>query len=105
MRVSRRKALFHSPFLDSTILWDYESVLTLIKSCRSNVVLVLSGHDHDGGYKEEDGIRFLTLPSPMVCKNKAEDVAHGIVDIFEDHAEVQGRGTVQSMTLPFRAKQ
>ena len=81
--------------------WDYEAVLDVIHA-NKNVVLVLAGHDHNGGYVEQNGVHFVTFPSPMVSKNKYEDQAHGIIDIYQDRIEIIGRGTVETRTLSLK---
>jgi manganese-dependent ADP-ribose/CDP-alcohol diphosphatase len=95
--------LFPGSCGDSTLLWDYPEVLEILAQSKAKIMAVFSGHDHDGGYKfdEKLKIHYLTLPSPMVCKNKNELSAHGIVDVFEDRLEIKGYGTVKSMSLPF----
>jgi hypothetical protein len=85
---------------------DNLEVLSLLSSCRAQVVAVLAGHDHDGGYKldEKSNIHHLTFQSPMVCLNKGEKTAHAIVKVFETHLEIEGSGTVPSRTLHFATK-
>merc|ERR1711991_282220 len=77
--------------VNSTLLCDYEEVL---EQLTPNVVAVLSGHDHNGGYvhDEEKDIHFLTFPSPMVAPNKGHDLCHAILSVFEDRIEIDGFG-------------
>ena len=88
---------------DACLLWDFEEVRQVLAKGRAKVVAVFAGHDHDGGYKfdEELRIHHITMPSPMVCKNKGVSAAHSIVYVHDDHLEVQGFGTARSMKIEF----
>lgn len=51
-----------------TLLWDYDRLLDVLRSpVASSVQLVVSGHQHEGGFTTdpESGIQFVVLESPL----------------------------------------
>ena len=48
----------------STLLWDYEACLRVIRK-HGCVAAALAGHQHEGGYAHEDGVHFVTFKSPL----------------------------------------
>lgn len=80
----------------STLLWNSEEVLSVLQSS-SSVVAVLAGHDHDGGYaQDEAGIHHLAPPAPLECE--VGEHAYGYVEVFADHLELQWTGRVPQRT-------
>jgi len=85
-----------------TLLWNYDEVLEILHSS-SVVVAVLAGHEHEGGYlQDEKGIHHVTLQSPLECP--LDRVAFASFDVHMDKLELRGRGNVPSRTLPFRPR-
>jgi manganese-dependent ADP-ribose/CDP-alcohol diphosphatase len=94
----------HAACVDA-LVWNYDDVLSLIRHGRARVRAVFSGHDHDGGYfcssLPSPVIHFVTLSSPMTCRNYGHDVAHAVVEVHDDRIEVKGYGNVPTRTLQF----
>mmetsp|Transcript_15624 Transcript_15624/g.61061 ORF Transcript_15624/g.61061 Transcript_15624/m.61061 type:complete len:349 (+) Transcript_15624:62-1108(+) len=107
----------HLPFLQAAsqglcLLWNYDEVLEVLNDyklpdCTPVVRLVLSGHDHNGGFAvdERSGVAHLTLASPLECWPGVE-TAYGVVEAFDDgRLRVRGAGKVPSVRLPPRPPQ
>jgi len=75
------------------LLWNYQDVLDVIRES-DNVIAVFAGHDHEGGYKLQDGVHHLTFPSPLLCNG--DELAFATVEIYQDCMVVRGEG----MQLP-----
>ena len=71
------------------LLWNFQDVLDVINNS-GRVVAVFAGHDHDGGYKFEGGVHFLTFPSPLLCKEG--ELAFATVDILDEGLMFTGEG-------------
>jgi len=74
---------------DSTILWNYSEVVQVLQEKAGVVVAVFSGHDHKGGYQQDNfGIHYLTMPSPLECEPDA--LAFATVDVCSDKLVYRG---------------
>jgi|EP00670_Eutreptiella_braarudii_P007308 manganese-dependent ADP-ribose/CDP-alcohol diphosphatase len=81
----------------STMAFDFDKALSIVHASNC-VVAVLCGHDHTGGYVQDDaGVHHLTFPSPLNEGDKAPCHAH--VEVYPDRLEVIGSGVVPSRTL------
>lgn len=105
----------HHPFgqnsaRETHMAWNAPLIESLV--IESGVVaLVMSGHDHVGGYCQIENTHFLTLPgvveSTSIEKHSfqrgltapAEFDAYGFVHIEEDLIKIEGRGVVQDRVL------
>lgn len=67
---------------DVCLAWDFPAVLSAIDAA-GNVVAVFAGHEHSGGYVERRETHYLTLPSPMMVKDRAP-LAHATVSAYPD---------------------
>lgn len=69
------------------------------------MVLVLSGHDHEGAYGCVDGVHFL-VPQAMLEAPTGGN-AFAFCHVYHDHLHVKGVGTVTSrkLALPDRLVQ
>jgi manganese-dependent ADP-ribose/CDP-alcohol diphosphatase len=89
----------------STLLWNCEDVQALLQSF-PNVVAFLAGHDHDGGYAQDEvGIHHLVPPAPLECD--VDELAYGRVLVYPDGMELvwTGRMPVNThwpQTMKFR---
>mmetsp|Transcript_76125 Transcript_76125/g.181145 ORF Transcript_76125/g.181145 Transcript_76125/m.181145 type:complete len:442 (-) Transcript_76125:219-1544(-) len=99
--------LTHLPLMrgaaaDAALLWNYEEVLDVIKefstSSRCTVPLVLSGHDHKGGYSFDNTTQthHVTLPSPLSADETCPH-AHATIEVWDDRIQVHGKGLVKSL--------
>lgn len=83
---------------DCVIFNDVE-VLAELARVKNTVAAVFAGHDHEGSFgTDEAGIPHVTIQSPLV----REEVAHGVVHVFEDRLELEGVGGLPSRTIAFR---
>ena len=64
------------------------------------VVAVFSGHDHWGGYACVDGVHHIVLEALLECPE--DSTAFATIDVFDDHFEVNGFGTVRSRRCKLR---
>jgi hypothetical protein len=78
------------------MLWNYEEVLHILDE-HACVRLVLSGHDHAGGYVERNGVHHLTFPSPLNATDETENLV-GLLDL-----EHFGRGSGLARDMPLQA--
>ena len=62
-----------------------------------NVIAVFAGHDHEGGYKLEEGVHHITFPSPLLCKG--EDAVFATIELYQDHLMFKGEGKGLSQEL------
>lgn len=98
--------LSHLPFcpqsaVPSALLWNYDEVLEVLQDVEKGAVpLVLSGHDHAGGYSFDDSTltHHVVLESPL---NSPSDnpLAHGTVEVFHDKIVIAGQGILTSRQL------
>ncbi len=80
------------------LLWNYQEVeKTLAKS--NCVVACICGHDHEGGYAQQDGIHHLTMPG--MIESPSGSNCYAVVDVFNDRLVLKGVGTATSRVLRF----
>ena len=60
----------------------------------------MNGHDHEGGYAQQDSIHFVTFQG--LVESGAEN-AYAIVEVYPDRLEIRGYGTVPSRSLALRS--
>lgn len=83
------------------LLWNYEEVLAVLHK-HNNVVAVLTGHDHDGGYcRDEAGCHHVTFKSPMEAP--PPQGCHALVQLHASCICVHGYGDQSSLVLPLDA--
>ncbi|XP_029384353.1 manganese-dependent ADP-ribose/CDP-alcohol diphosphatase [Echeneis naucrates] len=82
------------------LAWNYDELLAII-SAHSSVVCVMAGHDHDGGYcqDEETGVHHLTLEG--VIETPPDSNAFGTVFVYEDRMVLKGSGRISDRELLF----
>lgn len=91
------------------LLWNYDEVLEVLRDYKFAdgtpvVRLVLSGHDHQGGFAvdRESGTAHMTVAAPLECTPGSE-TAFGTVDVLQDGTlVVHGHGKVPRATIPGR---
>ncbi|XP_056405478.1 manganese-dependent ADP-ribose/CDP-alcohol diphosphatase isoform X2 [Hyla sarda] len=83
------------------LTWNYAEVLAVLQS-HPCVVAYFSGHDHDGGYfQDQCGIHHLTFNG--IIETPPESQAFGTMYICEDKMVLRGRGLIPDRTLLYRA--
>jgi len=81
---------------DTTLLWNYDEVLAILHQFPC-IKAFLAGHDHSGGYKEDDHhIHHKTFESPLEAPEGSS--AFGIIHVYTDKLVLHGEGTVESNT-------
>lgn len=83
------------PASELTALNDKEILETL--SQFKNIKLVLSGHDHKGGFGTFEHIPCVTIEGML----ETETNSYGIVEVFEDKIVIKGEGRLTSRTISF----
>lgn len=80
-----------------TLAFDFEEVQELILKVKGTVKLVLSGHNHSGGYHYCPRLEasFLVLQAPLVF-----GTAHGIITLTKNEIIIEGKGGVPSRKIP-----
>ncbi|KAL3936317.1 MAG: hypothetical protein SGBAC_008348, partial [Bacillariaceae sp.] len=83
------------------LMWNYDQVLSVLRSYSDVVTLSLSGHAHKGGYQRdpESGIHFRVVEA--VLENKPEKT-YAIVDVHENEVVLHGFGNCQSAVYDFQ---
>jgi len=80
------------------MLWNAEEVRKALHEVPGVVKLVLSGHDHAGGFGvDERGLSYLTLNAPLETSLDC----WGTLEIYADRIELRGEGAVPSRVIPF----
>lgn len=88
----------HLPFLplgEKHTPWNAEEVIAVLEK-HPCVKAVFSGHNHAGGYTQQNGIHYVTLEA---CVN-APSGAWAIVTLSDDAIQIAGSGHLTSRTLP-----
>lgn len=88
------------PELDKHTAWNSANVRKVL-AAYGCVRAYLCGHNHSGGYGEENGIHYLNLPA-MVCDTNGRTWA--MVEVWPDKMVIQGTGHVKNQTLEFKKK-
>lgn len=86
------------------LLWNFPEMFTLLRRFTC-VVAWLSGHDHPGGYAqdEESGVHCVTLEAVLETEPGVD--CFGRVDVMEDRLVINGRGRLTSRVLLFPSHQ
>jgi len=72
---------------DSTLVWNYDAVMGMFEKYAC-VAAFLCGHDHNGGYKLEQGVHHVTVESPLECE--LGETAYGLMVVNEDCLTLHG---------------
>jgi len=82
------------------LLWNHTAVVDILEK-HPAVVGWFNGHDHAGGYAEQNGIHYVTFPG-MVESGKQN--SYSVVRVYADRLEVIGSGTAPRRVLPIPAR-
>jgi hypothetical protein len=94
-------ALFcHFPIYPNEIhsLWNDDKVLQLINKY-SCVKAWINGHNHAGGYAEQNGIHFITMNG--MVETESEN-SFSVISFTSDKIKIDGYGREQSRNLTVR---
>ncbi|XP_028821569.1 manganese-dependent ADP-ribose/CDP-alcohol diphosphatase-like [Denticeps clupeoides] len=81
------------------LAWNHSTVLSILHS-HSCVVCFIAGHDHDGGYHQDElGLHYLTLEG--VIETPPHSDAYGTVYVYKDHMFLKGRGRIEDRVLRY----
>ncbi|KAL9185282.1 hypothetical protein ACHAXT_003059 [Thalassiosira profunda] len=73
------------------LVWNYEEVLTILRSFNDVVAASFSGHAHKGGYvRDESGIHFRVFPAVLESPHPVKTYA--LLDVHESRLIVRGMG-------------
>jgi len=79
---------------ESSLLWNAQDVLPLLDP--EVVVMFMSGHIHENGYKQYNAVHHVTLGG--VVTTPVGDQAHATLHVHPDGVEVEGFGTVSTLS-------
>ena len=82
------------------LLWNYDEVLQVLES-HPAVVAWFNGHDHAGGYAEQNGIHHVTFPGMVESGSRN---SYTVVRVYEDRLELDGTGTAPHRVLQLQAQ-
>ena len=81
----------------SCLLWNYQALWDVLKPYK-NVIAYISGHDHRGGYNEDqNGVHHLTINGLVEAVPGTLDSA--TFNLFSNKLVVQGSGQVPSFQI------
>lgn len=95
-----RVAVFgHMPVLaaasaDWALVYNHEEIARMLESS-GVVVAYVCGHEHTGGYAEQNGVHHVTIQGMV----EAPQNAYAVVTFLEDRIDIRGTGSVPSRTL------
>jgi len=98
--VGQRVIVFgHMPVLaaasaDWALLYNHEEIARLLESS-GVVVAYICGHEHAGGYAQQNGVHYVTIQGMV----EAPQNAYAVVTLLEDRIEIRGTGAVPTRTL------
>ena len=83
------------------LVWNYESVLKVLRDYSDVVVASFAGHAHKGGYARDDesGIHFRCVEA--VLESKPPIKTFGILDVYPNRLELHGYGDCASAVYRF----
>lgn len=84
---------------DGLLIWYNEQLQDIFVEFKQCVRAVFSGHSHQGGYAEEDGIHYVVFESIL----DSADVygSYGVASFYPDRIEIEGHGDMTSRVLKF----
>ena len=94
----------HSPFFHEAsnhndIAIDSPEMMSIIRQFPDTVVLVLAGHNHDGGFSVDDSnVPHVTFPSPLETDPAVLDCS-ALIEIHKNKINIIGRGAVPSRSF------
>jgi manganese-dependent ADP-ribose/CDP-alcohol diphosphatase len=80
-----------------TTAWNFEEITELLTQYPV-VKMVLSGHDHDGGYWFDEQLKLHHLVFPGIIETPPHTNAFGTIHVHEDGIDLQGVGRVETRT-------
>ncbi|XP_040032884.2 manganese-dependent ADP-ribose/CDP-alcohol diphosphatase [Gasterosteus aculeatus] len=85
---------------DICLAWNFDELLAIIR-CHGSVVCFMAGHDHDGGYYQDEGTGVHHVTFPGVIETPPDSDAFGTVSVYKDQMVLKGYGRVTDRVLPF----
>jgi manganese-dependent ADP-ribose/CDP-alcohol diphosphatase len=78
------------------LMWNYQTVMDLLREFKDVILLALAGHAHRGGYKrdESSGIHFRVVEAAL--ESPPPNMTYAVVDVYPDKVEVRGFGDCES---------
>eukprot|EP00898_Chlorokybus_atmophyticus_P006961 jgi/Chlat1/7266/Chrsp58S06899 len=78
------------------LLWNHKEVSELLEASPATA-LVLAGHYHVGGYNHVKHVHYVTVQG--LVEAPTGNNAYAIVEVYADHIDIKGFGTVPSIQL------
>ena len=81
--------------------WNWKEIESVCMESAS-VCLLLAGHDHTGGFAEiglASGRKKYAVTMEGLLEAPADSNAYGMLKVFDDRIEIEGKGTVTSRKL------
>jgi 3',5'-cyclic AMP phosphodiesterase CpdA len=88
------------PDTDKHTAWNAEKARKIFEQ-HGCVRAYLCGHNHAGGYAQQNGIHYLTLPAAV---NDSSGKTWATIQVRPDRMEIKGTGNVEDKTLMFENK-
>ena len=79
------------------LMYNYKEVIAALTSVPGVCVATFSGHSHQNGYQEGDGMHSVVLNA--VVETPPDRNSYGTLNFYEDRIELVGVDTMQSLTL------
>ena len=83
------------------LIWNYDSVLELLREFSDVVIASFAGHAHKGGYcrDEESGIHFRVIEA--VLESKPPTTTFGVLNVYRNKLHLRGYGDCKSAIYRF----
>ena len=80
----------------NTTMWNYEEVIACFNR-HPSVVAYLSGHAHNSGYANANGVHFVSFQA--IIETPPQTEAFATIAVFVDRIEIEGHGTEMTRVL------
>lgn len=84
------------------LVWNYPSVLDLLREYSDVVVASFAGHAHRGGYALDAASKIHFRVVEAVLESPPPVATFGILDVYDDRLELTGHGDCESAVYRFR---
>lgn len=95
----------HLPVLESSahaanLLWNFDEVLRVLSLHKDSVLCYCSGHDHDGGYDQDEArIHHITFPGVIEA---TDGNPFGTAHLHDNQLIIYGNGSVPNICIDLK---